>query len=209
MARRYLGYGVTNNSGVATLDHAPDGTSLSHSYTGVGAGKIDVVAESGSLQSEIYSILDCLFYDDCVTTPEEENKWIASNIVATRSSNGLTLAYDGFGTYYANKKGTSTSTYDWEGTFAVEFDVVAVTGIGDVQLHDGTNNATRSFNTLSATSNNHVKIINDGSSVKYFVDGVEKTTLQYNYSMGTCRVGFRTQASGDTMTIKNFMIYPV
>lgn len=199
---------LKNNVLLDTLTTDSQGK-CSYNYVGQGVGKQNFVAKYRGLQSETYSITDCMFYDDCVTTPEEENKWIASNIVATRSSNGLTLAYDGFGTYYANKKGTSTGAYDWGGTFAVEFDVVAVAGGCDVQLHDGTNNASRSFTTLSATSNNHVKILNDGSSVKYFVDGVEKTSLQYNYSMGTCRVGFRTQLSGDTMTIKNFMIYPV
>ena len=64
VAERLIGWGITNANGVATLDHAPDGTALSHSYTGVGAGQVQVVAKSGNLQSEIFSVLDCKFYDE-------------------------------------------------------------------------------------------------------------------------------------------------
>ena len=63
MARRYLGWGITNSSGVAKLDHNASGTSIAHSYTGVGAGELDVVAISGSLQSETYTITDAIFKD--------------------------------------------------------------------------------------------------------------------------------------------------
>lgn len=40
----YLGYGTTDSNGVAKLDHDANGDAISHSYTGTGAGKIDVVA---------------------------------------------------------------------------------------------------------------------------------------------------------------------
>ena len=41
---KYLGYGVTDENGVAHLDHDANGDPLTHSYTGVGAGEIDVLA---------------------------------------------------------------------------------------------------------------------------------------------------------------------
>lgn len=49
---------ITDSYGVATV-----------SYTGVGAGKLNVQAKTidGRLQSEIYSILDAIYYDDCGT----------------------------------------------------------------------------------------------------------------------------------------------
>ena len=64
MARRLIGYGITNSSGVAKLDHLVDGTALAHSYTGVGAGKINIVAESGNLQSEPYVLTDAIVFDN-------------------------------------------------------------------------------------------------------------------------------------------------
>ena len=42
----YLGYGVTDENGIAKLDHDANGDSISHSYTGTGAGKIDVVPKA-------------------------------------------------------------------------------------------------------------------------------------------------------------------
>ena len=56
---RYLGYGITNENGVAQLKYDENGDELEHSYTGVGAGEIDVLASldypvsSGSIVSEI------------------------------------------------------------------------------------------------------------------------------------------------------------
>jgi hypothetical protein len=55
-----IGYGVTDENGIAKLDHDMNGNELSHSYTGVGAGEIDVVAsldediDESSVQSEPY-----------------------------------------------------------------------------------------------------------------------------------------------------------
>lgn len=63
MAKRYLGYGYTNAQGIAKLEYDANGDPLEHSYTGVGAGKIDIIAQSGSLQSETYSIWDYIKYD--------------------------------------------------------------------------------------------------------------------------------------------------
>ena len=66
---RYLGYGTTDSTGTAKLDHDANGDAIEHSYTGVGAGEIDVVASldnpiaSGSIVSETYSVLDCLVKD--------------------------------------------------------------------------------------------------------------------------------------------------
>ena len=74
MAKRYLGYGYTNAQGVAKLEYDSEGNALTHSYTGVGAGKIDIVAESGTLQSETYEVLDCAFLD-IATTGNTNSNW--------------------------------------------------------------------------------------------------------------------------------------
>ena len=67
---KYLGYGVTNSEGVAHLDHDADGEPIDHSYTGVGAGEIDVLASldnpivEGSIVSVPCNVLDCYKYDE-------------------------------------------------------------------------------------------------------------------------------------------------
>lgn len=67
---KYLGYGITNNEGVACLDHDPNGNPKLHSYTGTGAGEIDIVASldnpivEGSLVSETYGLIDATYYNN-------------------------------------------------------------------------------------------------------------------------------------------------
>ena len=78
----YLGYGITNDSGVAKLDHDANGSPIVNSYTGVGAGEIDVVAsldnviDEDSVVSEEKKLYDYVVYDDGVHS--EYNTWIAS-----------------------------------------------------------------------------------------------------------------------------------
>ena len=81
---RYLGYGVTNENGVAHLEYDEDGEPLTHSYTGVGAGEIDVLASldnpivEGSIVSVPCNVLDCLKYDGC-TISNHNDIWDTSD----------------------------------------------------------------------------------------------------------------------------------
>ena len=52
MARRLIGTAVTDSNGEATI-----------TYTGTGAGKLNVVAESGTFVSQPYTVHDCIKYD--------------------------------------------------------------------------------------------------------------------------------------------------
>ena len=163
-----------------------------------------MVAKQGSLLSETYDLYDCRFYQEGTSEPPS-NTWILSNFTAAYGTSGTTLTSTSFATCFANLPGTGVNPLDFEPPFTVELDMVSVTSSDlDFQLYDGTTNATRSANILGITGNNHLRIVNDGSTIKYFVDGVEKTAQQYTYSMGTCRVGIR--ATG-TVTFRNFMIY--
>ena len=98
MAYTLLGYGTTDSNGIATLDHDANGNPITHSYTGTGAGKINVVASldneidisESSILSEIYEITDCLFYDDAVTG-RVNSDWV-------NSINRLTITVDDEGT---------------------------------------------------------------------------------------------------------------
>lgn len=78
MARRLLGTGTTNSSGVATL-----------SYTGSGLGKIQVVATSGELESDRFEMWDVLKYD--FGTYGNHNDSIWSNTTKFSRQTGYTL----------------------------------------------------------------------------------------------------------------------
>lgn len=65
MARRLIGYGYTDSSGVAHITNDPDGETIS-GYTGVGAGEIQIVAElhdDSSVVSQPITVYDCTKYD--------------------------------------------------------------------------------------------------------------------------------------------------
>ena len=160
------------------------------------------------LQSETYVLWDTLFHDEGTSEPAT-GTWVNTGFNASFSDNGTLLtATQTFCTYFANI-GSTSAIYDFASPFIVEFDLINFT-TGDFQIFDQTNNCTRTFAELGCTSNNHIKIVNHGTIVKYYVDGVEKTSKQFNYAMGICRMGFRnTSSSQETIKFKNFVIYPV
>ena len=108
---RYLGYGITDENGIAKLDHDAQGNAIEHSYTGVGAGKIDIVAslddeiDEGSLVSETYEILDCLFLDSGAYATKNTN-WFSStnvNVSTPEGSEDTTVSATSTSAYISNQ----------------------------------------------------------------------------------------------------------
>ena len=87
---RYLGWGKTNENGIAKLDHNSEGQEIEHSYTGTGAGEVDVIAStdnpitSSSIVSETLPVLDTLLYD--TGTDATHNIWTGDTSNLTRGS---------------------------------------------------------------------------------------------------------------------------
>jgi hypothetical protein len=219
----YLGYGVTDSNGKAKLEYDAQGNPLTHSYTGTGAGEVDIVASldseitDGSLVSETYSVLDCSYFDSG-TTGTVYSGWVNKN--ATLSSQGGTdgtlfsNSGSSFGTFYANKNGTSGSSwsdlYDYSAPLKIEFDVVSVTGSDKtcVICNDGTNPFQVYFNTYGVSANSHVIITVEATRYKIKVDDTESNWI--NHSLATdFGVAFRLNDSTASMKFKNFMVYPI
>ena len=79
MARRLIGSGTTDSNG-----------RISVSYTGKGAGKIQLVAVNGTLQSETYEVYDCKWYD--FGTDSTNNIWVnSSTMTVTYGTDCATL----------------------------------------------------------------------------------------------------------------------
>lgn len=97
----YLGYGVTDSNGVAKLDHDANGDPISYSYTGTGAGEIDIVASldnpigEGSIQSEIYEVIDALFYDSATSDRSNEYYLNTTYTSINYANNKYTITYSG------------------------------------------------------------------------------------------------------------------
>ena len=211
----YLGYGVTDSNGIAKLDHNASGTSIDHSYTGTGAGEIDVVASldstigSGSVVSQPYTVLDCGFYDSGLQATENTD-WIVSSGTLSKSftGDGKTIAPSTSTNLmiYANKPSTTgTSAYDWTPPFVVEFEVTAQTDSPQFQTYD---NDTGGAYNLSLSQTGEYKITYDGTTVYGYrkVDGTYTEINHFDRNLQNARIGF-VVGNGKSLTYKGFKIY--
>ena len=74
MALRKIGEGITDANGRFVM-----------SYTGTGAGKLQLVAKYGEVLSQTYEVIDCIYYDG-MTSDTNANYYFNGN-------NGTTLSY--------------------------------------------------------------------------------------------------------------------
>lgn len=211
---KYLGYGVTNESGVAKLDHDAQGQEISHSYTGVGAGEIDVVAsldnpvESGSIVSEPCNVLDCIKCDI-------SNSLAVSDYSLRYDTDSLTIVddYKDFSTSEPSGRRLYlpvTTTGDVRIEMEIKF---TTTGNIGVIGSDGTTLQYGQFNNDSYR-NNWTKVVmvqNDGViSMTASTDGGstwETKTLNSNAPISIGRVLW-TVANGHCYS-RNVKVYPI
>ena len=206
MAYRLLGSATTDSNGRAT-----------HTYTGVGAGEIDVVASldnpisSGSLQSGTFPVLDCLFRDGGVTGD--------SNYTAFKNYSSFNPQVFDDGTvitnssssnvYYLANTGDSSDEYDFIPSYVMEFDIVSATGtLGNQYItlleYQGSPK-NKSLSSLSISDNCHLKVTVTGTQVIYQKD--DNTPITETYSTSKTRIGLIL--NNTTLKYKNFVIYPI
>ena len=188
---RYLGYGVTDSNGVAKLDHDANGDPLSHSYTGVGAGEVDVVASldnpivDGSIVSVPCNVLDCYKYDS--GTDPNNNIWTVAQCTLTRGTEYSTVQETTIGTTgvlsFANIPYTD---------YRVEFDVFQVDGTQNEWCCVLMKNDYSSIRSADATLNEWKHI------------SMNITNQEVNN-----RIRLATGGSMTEMRFKNFKLYPI
>ena len=206
----YLGYGTTDSNGVAKLDHDANGDPISHSYTGVGAGEIDLLAStdnpitSSSCQSEPYTLWDYLFYDDGVTSPKTAN-WnnYQSRLTVTVDENGTTLLRDS-----ASGTGYYLTSSAYATPFVMEFEMVSIsnkTSCGiDFAVNGSDNNKT--FNALVINSGDTIKLTYDGTTIKVYRNG-SSTPNEIALSLsGNIDIGFVVGVN-ESIKFKDLKIY--
>jgi len=198
MAKRLIGTGTTDSNGTATIQ-----------YTGTGAGKIDIVAEytdgESIIQSETYETIDGIFLDRAVSG-QKNTDWTnpSSNIQEVTDDNGTLLTNSNTSAmhYWANNY-TQFNT-----GFAVEFDLHSYSDSATVGVRLlGTSSHILYFKSINCPQSCHLKIICDGTSVKYQIDNGDivnwLTTDNSNFY-----VGFRFNGQY-SIKYSNFVVYPI
>ena len=115
MARRLIGTGVTNSQGVAIMNKDPSGNTIT-GYTGEGRGKLQIIAVSGNIQSEIYELYDVLFKD--IGTSTDYTDWRTSSTVDIARNTEYTTVSPKDSTVFSNRAVDLVS-----GANCIEFDV--------------------------------------------------------------------------------------
>lgn len=192
----YLGYGITDSNGVAKLDHDANGNVLSHSYTGVGAGELDIVASldapedmgTESLQSQVYQLFDCYKYDSGMSD---------YNDIWTQSSQNV-LIRESSGEYSTIKETTIGTTAFITITnipltdYRIEVDVFQV---------DGTQNEWF----LTVLKQNY----SDISSANSKLGEWKHISLDLTGIEANSRIRLNTGGTATEMRFKNFRVYPI
>ena len=206
---RYLGDGVTNSNGVAHLDHDPQGNPI-NGYTGTGAGEVDVIAStdnpvsSGSIVSETYSIWDTLFFDNC-TDDSKSSMWgVYKNTVSTPvfDNTGALIERTSTGNGFLFVGQSNETDKPFPLDFAVEFDVVEITGdvrfIPDSGSWEGIRNMSANDHYKIEFYTDHQVITkNNGTPVSY-----EKT------NSGSFKVQFMF-VGVSSIKLKNVKVYSI
>ena len=194
--RRLIGTGTTDSQGQVAI-----------TYTGTGAGKLQVMAECGDLQSETYTLYDVSFKD--IGTEDDYTAWTyLNNVTLTRSDAETSI------TQTNSSSGASQYlTLPVTDNFCIELDIslsaTDVTSYSLLQFRQGSSaKGNIPYNSLGLTANeySHVKLTVQGTDVTITVDGTVKTPITLTDTVNRLYLGVNY---GVALKYKNFIIYPI
>jgi len=175
---------TTGSDGVATV-----------SYTGKGTGLLNIKAVHGIIQSEIYGLLDCLYYDD-MSSDTTSNYYINSNYSSkTYSGNAIILTIGSFNKYIqlGGNNGVSDVSPYLDKTVRFECHVKPSNTVR-LQIFQYINGA------YSNVSSDYVTEETD-----LYVD----STISESATRVLFRIDSTNGSSEDTIEFKDFKVYPV
>ncbi len=180
-----LGTATTNSNGVAT-----------YTYTGGYVGTTTVTAVCNSVQST-YTFTDADYVDN--------GSNYLNRLTASTNSKGNVLSSpsDNFGMMYFSENSYANSTFYLEPNSVFEFDIVEYTGNFTIRCDSIFENQNL-FNQSNVTAPSHIKIINYGTTIEYYIDNV-KSTIN-NVLSDNRRLTIRVNANS-TFTYKNLHHY--
>ena len=200
MARRLIGVGITDAQGNVAI-----------SYTGTGAGELQIVAEHDELTSNTYDLWDLLFYDSGFESSEALTaKWtLGSKVTRTSDDNGTKLTINGAGLSTFYQYTNTTFTGDFECVFYVEHDDAVAVRFGVIS------GSTRGYGAVYGSQ--YLKLRRENGATTYYSssDGetwTQTTTRGTEPSSSTVSIfiGIYQQASTDVSLIyRDLKVYSI
>ena len=172
-----------------------------YTYTGEGNGVIQFLAKHGIIQSEIYEVLDCIYY---ITNSFDLYK--TSAVTVTPNTDSVTFSASG-GNGFVYLIPSDSSILYYEGNYAFEFKLINHgTGIGIRCGNTSSSSRQFSIDNYSIEDEDIIRLANDGSKVRLWINGTEQTSTTSNN--GTIRYGFNIP-DGESITVTDMKFYPV
>lgn len=172
---------VTNSSGVAIFD-----------YVCTGSGQKEFGAVYGSLQSETYEVLDCLFLDDC--TSDKTSSYSKANCTLALTDGTLVATKSASGDAFVEIEPTGTALNSYLGnTIKMECDIISVPSNVRLQIIQQVSGSWQYAQSDVGTSGNlNVSTLINSSA----------TRLRLRLTLGDL-------SASDTCTFKDFKVYPI
>ena len=185
MARTLIGTGTTDSNGRVSV-----------TYTGTGAGKLQIVAESGTVTSDTYDLWDALFYDSGLS--DHRTDWTANTISESYLDDGTVITEsNGSNTNYA---ANFTAIVD----VVIEVDITGITiPSNSVRFYyKGADTTISSY--LTDLQPHHFKFVCQNGTVVTYVDDVQK-----NSKSTTTNTTCRFIMNGSSFKFSDFKIYAI
>ena len=206
MSKVLIGYGYTNENGVATMDYDANGNSV-NGYTGSGAGLVDLVAEvevdDGTVESNTYEVMDYIAFDNGIDG-DCSDIWTGDTSDLSRTSEGSLFS----STSARLIKNSVLISGDFEATFEAKTSTSSMWGVTDAN-----NNRTRYY-LQNDTEFEYYKIrrVNGVFTAQKSTNGTNWTNLTAQSSdvtSGDCYFMFQNNSGTKSLTFKNLKIYPI
>lgn len=176
----------------------------------VSAGFLDGFFSEDSNSSDDNNVL----FSDMGIKGNNSSDWhFLKSLKVSVTDKGTTLVNKGEGNtfYTVNKPSTSmenlTDLIEWDAPYTIEFDLISCDNSSGILITDGVNGISKTFEQLGVTSNSHIKIVNEGSTVNYYVNGVNDPVYTYNEkSVNQSAIRFVIPQDA-SLSYKNFTIY--
>ena len=198
--RRLIGTGTTDANGNVTV-----------TYTGSGAGKVQLMADCGNIQSEPYTLYDVSFKD--IGTEDDYTAWTNdSNFTVSRSDAETTITQTDT-TAYASRY-LAISSYTVPFTIELDFcmNFTGNAGSGVLSIRQGTSSkGSITPNALGLTSGeySHIKLTVTSTELQINVDGTDKTPITYDGVFNRFYIAQNANTLWQSIKYKNFIIYPI